>query len=588
MRFLFLAFAVVSATPEDATTQNLIDWILENGGNYNRKQVRRKDENGNHKGIFALEDIQPGEHLLEIPWNCILGAAQATKEILQAEAWQRKHDPDLMEGDFFPPSACRLVKAVYKEAQKHHNDKNNNGDGDGDGDDEESPFAPYLRYLSLATTTTTKENDSNSNSNSNSSYLQILPEIPSVWSQEGRDLLEDMNDHGALPPINLLSVMNHNFFGACVQDIQTNALEKKVASTVAAHGQMGGYGILVPLLDNHHYAQVRNSESSLPDTVNARVRIHPGHSVVLYANAPISKGEEILRPYNDNYVDESLENPSMFMMSGIVDTDHYPKAFAFDCGSDDDEELEEFIVDVHKSEKDGEFYATIGVLSEDFDGLKAAQFLSRELNKLQRLKSVVLGVGGGSLSREEIETTIPPMEWEAAWKYYDNLVQAIELALREFDKDDDYKSCSSGQFVPAEGSCHVWDGFATIPNDREISSDEMGLDFDPLNPYGPSDIAYAMCNDELIDDWDGYVPPGELEVVQSQYQQIRFFHDPNVPDYNDMVMKLDATVQQSTTYRPHYHEFAVHFPARFLDTVERVLFVGGGDSMVLHEVLKCK
>ena len=55
-----------------------------------------------------------------------------------------------------------------------------------------------------------------------------------------------------------------------------------------------------------------------------------------------------------------------------------------------------------------------------------------------------------------------------------------------------------------------------------------------------------------------------------------------------MVMKLDGTIQQSSSYRPHYHEFAVHFPARFLENVERVLFVGGGDSMVLHEVLKCK
>ncbi|OEU23481.1 S-adenosyl-L-methionine-dependent methyltransferase, partial [Fragilariopsis cylindrus CCMP1102] len=53
-------------------------------------------------------------------------------------------------------------------------------------------------------------------------------------------------------------------------------------------------------------------------------------------------------------------------------------------------------------------------------------------------------------------------------------------------------------------------------------------------------------------------------------------------------MKLDDTVQQCTSYRPHYHEFAVHFPSRFLKQhqVKRVLFVGGGDSMVLHDVLK--
>ena len=94
-----------------------------------------------------------------------------------------------------------------------------------------------------------------------------------------------------------------------------------------------------------------------------------------------------------------------------------------------------------------------------------------------------------------------------------------------------------------------------------------------------------MCNDEDISEWDDYVPAGDLEVLRSQYQEIRFFTH---PETKDMVMKLDDTVQQCSTYRPHYHEFVVHFPARFLETVKRVLFVGGGDSMVLHEVLKCK
>lgn len=75
--------------------------------------------------------------------------------------------------------------------------------------------------------------------------------------------------------------------------------------------------------------------------------------------------------------------------------------------------------------------------------------------------------------------------------------------------------------------------------------------------------------------------------IKSHYQEIFFFQHPVT---KDMCMKLDDTVQQCTSYRPHYHEFAVHFPSRFLNPhqVKRVLFVGGGDSMVLHDVLKCK
>ena len=36
---------------------------------------------------------------------------------------------------------------------------------------------------------------------------------------------------------------------------------------------------------------------------------------------------------------------------------------------------------------------------------------------------------------------------------------------------------------------------------------------------------------------------------------------------------------------PHYHEMSVHYAVRYLKTIERVLFVGGGDSMLLHKIL---
>ena len=30
----------------------------------------------------------------------------------------------------------------------------------------------------------------------------------------------------------------------------------------------------------------------------------------------------------------------------------------------------------------------------------------------------------------------------------------------------------------------------------------------------------------------------------------------------------------------------VHYPAKFIEKIRRVVFVGGGDSMLLHEILK--
>ena len=56
-------------------------------------------------------------------------------------------------------------------------------------------------------------------------------------------------------------------------------------------------------------------------------------------------------------------------------------------------------------------------------------------------------------------------------------------------------------------------------------------------------------------------------------------------------MDLDGTIQIYVAYRPHYHDYhecAANQTARFLppNSFRRVSFLGGGDSMLLHEVNK--
>ena len=69
----------------------------------------------------------------------------------------------------------------------------------------------------------------------------------------------------------------------------------------------------------------------------------------------------------------------------------------------------------------------------------------------------------------------------------------------------------------------------------------------------------------------------------SQYQEIWFYENPK---RNDKCLELDDVVQICANYRPFYHEPFVHFPASLLPEMKRVAFIGGGDSMLLHEVLK--
>merc|ERR1719343_1004503 len=78
-----------------------------------------------------------------------------------------------------------------------------------------------------------------------------------------------------------------------------------------------------------------------------------------------------------------------------------------------------------------------------------------------------------------------------------------------------------------------------------------------------------------------------MEGLKTHYQVLNFAFRPGDEDKEpDICMDLEDTVQICSSYRPHYHEFSSHFAARFVDNIKRVVFVGGGDSMMLHEVLK--
>ena len=448
--FAFAFAPTTTASPREEATQNLIDWIVSSeGGEYNSKQTEKTFHNGKNRGIFANQDIPKGEILLRVPWDSILGSNGATRDVLRQESKAREMHYELEhEGEFMAPQ-CRVIRDLYQEAQKEKDD---------------SDFAIYLRYLSLS-----PNNNSNSDSN-----LNLLPQIPAMWSQEARDLLEDMNDHGDLPPLGLFTTLNHNWFGACIKDIENNPLEKKVASTVAAHGSMGKYGILVPLIDNYHYNQVLFRES-----VNAMTVVEHGQHVSLVAIEDISEGAEIIRSYGEEQDEDSFRTLDMFVESGIIDDEYYPKDYHFDS----------FAIEVYKN-ADGTFEAKTIVYDQYHDDDAVEEFFALEVSRLKRIEWLVLENTRAS-STEELPpgSTMNQAEWKNLWKYHSNLLQAMELTLEAYRKDqDEDEVCPGGNSpVGSTGSCPIWDSFQSLPNDRSLTLE--ALEFDETNPYGPSDFA---------------------------------------------------------------------------------------------------
>ena len=74
----------------------------------------------------------------------------------------------------------------------------------------------------------------------------------------------------------------------------------------------------------------------------------------------------------------------------------------------------------------------------------------------------------------------------------------------------------------------------------------------------------------------------KIHEVQSQYQKIGFRHSEKK---DDTCLWLSDWAQTCTSFR-QYHEALVHYPASFLKDVKRVAYLGGGDNMILHEILK--
>jgi hypothetical protein len=75
----------------------------------------------------------------------------------------------------------------------------------------------------------------------------------------------------------------------------------------------------------------------------------------------------------------------------------------------------------------------------------------------------------------------------------------------------------------------------------------------------------------------------ELGKLKGYYQDLEFYY---VSDVDNTYMNMATWLHSSSNFRAHYHEAAIHVPLQYIKDVKRVLYIGGGDNMVLHELLK--
>ena len=374
-------------------------------------------------------------------------------------------------------------------------------------------------------------------------YLLSLPTnyIPSSWSDVGKDLLEQVTATGLLPPTDAVEWLDAEWAEDC--EGSRDPFDENAAMLLLSRGDDDR---MVPLLDlyNHRNGKWFNTENYMVE----------GKKVQLRASRDIKQGEQIYNSYNMcNNCQNRAKNygtPEILRDYGFIED--FPQRWTFFPQG--------VRIDLDENEN-GEIKLTWRKNSEQKG--KSIMALRVQLKRLETMVGPILAETAKQVEQGGEGELPTPHEMKTVQEYYDALTQALKLVL-ENAEDDSNDKCPGGTELD-DGTCVVIvpDGYSRLKIDY----------------YDDENYQHTCDNKEIMKfhDYD------DIETIKSVYQTLSY----NVrPTDKNICFDLDNTVQICSNYRPHYHEYATHLPARFMKTVKRAVFVGGGDSMLLHELRK--
>jgi len=146
---------------------------------------------------------------------------------------------------------------------------------------------------------------------------------------------------------------------------------------------------------------------------------------------------------------------------------------------------------------------------------------------------------------QENTSDVPENEWKVVKKYHAALTVVNELILDDLiDDEDNFNLDEERNYWARHDDCFYTNNYV------------------PIEPFHLNE--YEDCE-------------------SSMFQKLCYGENPKE---KNKCFDLDGHIQMCADHRPHYHEPFVHFTASYLKELKRVAFVGGGDNMILHEVLK--
>jgi spermidine synthase/S-adenosylmethionine/arginine decarboxylase-like enzyme len=374
-------------------------------------------------------------------------------------------------------------------------------------------------------------------------YLMKQPRgvLPSAWSKKGRDLLEEVLGGAGqkIPPKEASSWLEDDWFDSCHAD-PNDELGAHAAMQLISRGDDE---LLIPVYDMYNH---RNGNWH-----NTRMKLNRGVNHQVSARRDIEPGEQIHNSYNMCDAcggrKDSYGTPEIFRDYGFVE--EFPQRWDFE----DMNIMFEFSKD-----DNGEILVAIRRYPNPKDIGSTKRSLKKELKRLYKVRHLLW-----ESEWKNGEPDIPMSEWESLWEYHQAVINAISFGLNVLAEGDHEK-------VPVPGK------------DATCSVESCGGDYFDILDDEPDEIKYNKqnCHNREIMFFPGYF---SLEQLKTHYQVLNFAAR---EIDGDLCLDLEDTLQICSCYRPHYHEYSAHFASRFVEDVRRIIFIGGGDSMLLHESLK--
>ncbi|CAJ1962953.1 unnamed protein product [Cylindrotheca closterium] len=609
--------------------QQVLDWILLHpGAIFNEKQEieRRISGSGGEREyvVHAKRPIQKNEILFQVPWDLILSAPDpkpkaaksiATKDQKESltkettsnseEDEEDEEDEDSDDEPLYDEEEdemlvnCELVKLLQEELINHQNRKGT--------EKTSSLLGPYLDYITYKTKQQSK--------------------VPSTFTEAGQDLFVDLlldwapeeeRDRFRAPPVDSIFVAyecsaeddsedDDEDYDEMIPETKDVVKEEDTVevSTTMWVVQNSDNRVLVPLVqDLYPHGNGANAN-------NTKIQWKEGEYYQVLASRDINEGEILKHSLNlcsgclatekgraGRRTYENYGTAELFRDYGFVED--YPQIWLLD-----DCTFEIDVVDAITAKKEGSSHIIVDgkdlqvswitpVPEEQELRNEVIKYLFGLHRRLVRSRNRAVNLyypdttksglqdsddDSGSEDEEDAAEyefeypTIPFDEWDLMLKYYDTITSAVAIAHNSLVSDS---AVTSGISPLADSG----------PDTTESCSSENGIQtaishYDDLNAE-EDDLDYVTpkCSEE---EWMQFRKYKEIESVRTPYHQVNFFGE---PETGDVCMNLDTSLHICTSYRPQHHDMMVHYPARFLKSIKRVLIVGGGTSMLLNEVLK--